>query len=174
MGDGDRVDEDDGQDLLEGDRDHRQVMPAEPQRRNAEPCAGRGGERHAPKEAEPEGQVIIGAAEADRIGAQREECSLCEIDLAAEAEHDRQAEDRDRVCRRLHQDVGDIAVGLDARRERNHRDRRQSVEDLSDGEGARTAHAFSATRSPKMPCGRRARKQMSTRNAKASLNGTEI
>src|SRR5208337_1836848 len=74
----------------------------------------------------------------------------------------------------LHQDVGDIAVGLDARRERDHRCHGQGIEDLPEGEGARAAHAFSATRSPKMPCGRRARKRMSTRKAKPSLNGTEI
>ena len=47
MSDADRVDENDGQDLLEGDRDHRKVMAAEPQGRNAEPRARRAGERHA-------------------------------------------------------------------------------------------------------------------------------
>ena len=126
------------------------------------------------EEAEPKGQVVVDRPEGDAIGAQREERGLREIDLTAEPQHDRQAENRDRVGRGLHQNVGDIAVGLDGRGERHQRDRDERVGDVSDRGAAHAGHAFSATRSPKMPCGRRARKRMSTRKAKASLNGTEI
>ena len=149
-------------------------MPAEPQRRDAEPGAGEQRERHAGGEAEPERQVVIDRAEPHRIGAEREERGLREIDLAAKPEHDREAEHRDGVGRRLHQDVGDIAVGLHARGERDRDDRGEGVGDVGESEAAHRAHAFSATRSPKIPCGRMARKRISTRNANASLKGTEI
>ena len=102
-----------------------------------------------------------------RIGAEREKRSLREIDLAAQSENDRQAEDRDRVSRRLHQNVGDVAVGLDRRGERHQETaaRRRRAK-LSDRASGFMRHAFSATRSPKMPCGRTMRKRISTRKAK--------
>ena len=65
MGEADRVDEDDGQDLLEGDRDHREIMAAQPQRRDAEPRARGERDRMPTDEAEPEWQVIVDRAEAD-------------------------------------------------------------------------------------------------------------
>ena len=149
-------------------------MTAQAQRREAEPRARRAGERHASEEAEPEGQAVIDRPEGDAIGAEREERGLREIDLTTEPQDDRQAENRDRVSRGLHQNVGDIAVGLDGRGERHQRDRDERVGDVSESGPAHPGHAFSATRSPKMPCGRTTRKRMSTRKAKASLNGTEI
>ena len=174
MREADRVDEDDGQYLLERDRDHREVVAAQAQRREAEPGARGESERDAPGEAKPEGQVIVGRAEADAIGAEREERGLREIDLTAEAEHDRKAEYGDRVGRSLHENVRDIAVGLDGRRERHQRDGDERVGKVSDRGAAHLGQAFSATRSPKMPCGRTTRKRTSARKAKASLNGTEI
>ena len=128
----DRVDEDDGQDLLEGDRHHREIVAAQAQRREAEPRAGRESDRHAPEEAEPKRQVIVDRAESDAIGAEREKRGLREIDLTAQSEHDRQAEDRDRVGRRLHQNVGDVAVGLDGRGERHQNGCEERVDELSD------------------------------------------
>ena len=62
------------------------------------------------EQAEPEAQVQIGGAEPDRIGAEAEEGRLREIDLAAQAEHDGKPEHGDRIGRRLHQDVQDVAV----------------------------------------------------------------
>jgi hypothetical protein len=59
MGETDRVDEDDGQDLLERDGDHGEVVAAQPQRGKPQPGARRAGERHAPEEAEPKGHVIV-------------------------------------------------------------------------------------------------------------------
>ena len=174
VGEADRVDEDDGQDLLERDRHHREIVAAQAQRRDAKRCARCARERHARNEAEPKRQPIVGGAEAHGIGAEREERGLREIDLAAKPEHDRQAEDGDRVGRRLHEDIGDIAVRLDEGRKRDERDGGEAVDDLSGDGAAHVSHAFSATRSPKMPCGRTARKTMRTRKAKASLNGTEI
>ena len=174
MGDADRVDEDDGQDLLEGDRHHGQVMTAQAQGREAERGARRESERHAAEQAKPEREMVIDRPEGDAIGAQREERGLGEIDLTAQSQDDRQAEHRDRIGRRLHQNVGDVTVGLDGRRQRDQHDCDERVGDVSDRGATHPGHAFSATRSPKMPCGRTMRKAMSTRKAKASLNGTEI
>jgi hypothetical protein len=98
----DRVDEDDSQDLLKGYGHHRKIVAAQAQRREAEPGAGRKSQRHASDEAEPKRQMIVDRAESNAIGAKREKRRLREIDLPAQSEHDRQAEDRDRVSRRLH------------------------------------------------------------------------
>ncbi len=89
MGETVRVDQDDGQDLLEGDRDHCEVMTAQAQRREAENRARRARERHASEEAEPEGQAAIDRPEGDAIGAEREERGLREIDLTTESQYDR-------------------------------------------------------------------------------------
>ena len=113
--------------------------------------------------------------EPDRIGAEAEEGGLRQIDLAAQAEHDGQAEHGDRKGRGLHEDVHRVVVhrqqaddGDDQRRQRNVSDRASEHRAV-----AGHAHAFSATRSPKMPCGRKIRKATSTRKAKPSLYGTE-
>ena len=132
MGETDRVGEDDGQDLLEGDGHHREIVAAQAQRHEAKPGAGRESDRHAPEEAEPKRYMIVDRAESDAIGAEREKRRLREIDLAAQSEHDRQAEDRDRVSRRLHQNVGDVAVGLDGCGKRHQNGREERVEKLSD------------------------------------------
>ena len=149
-------------------------MTTQAQRREAEPRARRESERHASEKAEPKGQMVIDRPEGDTIGAEREERGLREIDLTAQPQNDREAEHRDRIGRRLHENVGDVAIGLDGRGERDQRDRDERVGDVSDRGAAHPGHAFSATLSPKMPCGRTMRKRMSTRKAKASLNGTEI
>ena len=56
--------------------------------------------------------MIIRRADPHRIGAEAEKRRLRQVDLATQAEHDRQAEDGDRKRRRLHQDVVDVAVEL--------------------------------------------------------------
>ena len=132
MGEAGRVGEDDGQDLLEGDGHHREIVAAQTQRHEAKPGAGRESNSHAPEEAEPEWQMIVDCAESDAIGAEREKRRLGEIDLAAQSEDDRQAEDRDRVSRRLHQNVGDVAVGLDGCGQRHQNGCEKRVEKLSD------------------------------------------
>ena len=177
----DRVDHDQRDDLLERDRHHREVMAAEPQRRHAE-------ERPRPQrddatrdETEPVAHVQVGGSDADGIGAEAEERRLRQIDLAAQAEHDGQAEHRDRKRRRLHQDVEDIAVEPH-HGGHGHQDRRgdeigQMAQQQRSGPHRRChrhvvagrAHAFSATRSPKIPCGRKIRNSTSTRKAKAIL-----
>src|SRR5208282_5818947 len=127
-------------------------MSAQAQRRDAEPRAGGHGDHDPRCEAGPEGQVIVRRPEADAVGAKREKRGLREIDLAAQPEHYREAE----------------------RGERHARDGEEAIDGLALNGAARSAHAFSATRSPNTPCGRRIRNRMSTRKAKASLNGTEI
>ena len=124
----------------------------------------------------------VGGTEPDRIGAEAEERGLGEIDLAAEAEHDGKPEHRDRERGRLHQDVEDIAVEPQRGRERDQHGRADEIRQVPNESRPRAQdgcryrhvvasgrHAFSATRSPKMPCGRKIRNATSTRKAKAVL-----
>ena len=143
MGEADRVDEDDGQDLLERDRDHRQIMAAQPQGRDAEQRARGERDRDPDREAEPEGQAIVRRAEAHGIGPEREERGLREIDLPAQPQNDREAEDGDRVGRGLHQNVGDVVVGLHSRGERDENGgdgiaRRRATPPCGGGRGGRS------------------------------------
>ncbi len=110
VGEPDGVDHDQRDDLLKRDRHHRQIMAAEPQRRHAEQRAGQQRDHASAGEAQPVAEMIVRGAEADGIGAETEERRLRQIDLAAQAEHDRETEHRDRKGRRLHQDVVDVAV----------------------------------------------------------------
>ena len=137
---------------------------------------------HPADETEPVADVVVGGSDADGIGAEAEERRLRQIDLAAQAEHDRETEHRDREGRRLHQDVVDVAVELHRGGER-HQDRSaDEIRQMAQQQRLRArhrrsdrhvlagrAHAFSATRSPKMPCGRNIRNSTSTRKAKPSL-----
>jgi hypothetical protein len=186
MGQANGIDHDERHDLLERNRHHREVMPAESQGGGAEKGARDQRQRAAADEAEPEVQMQVRGAEANGIGAEAEERCLCQVDLAAQAEHDRKPEHRDRERGRLQKDVEDITVEAHAGRQRHH-DRRadeigQMANDqrpvLDDGRRHRhviagCAHAFSATRSPKMPCGLKIRNATSTRKAKPSLYGTD-
>ena len=81
--------------------------------------------RHPASEAEPVADVVVRRSDADGIGAEAEERRLRQVDLAAQAEHDRQTEHRDRKGRRLHQDVVDVAVELHRGGERHQRSRRR-------------------------------------------------
>ena len=182
MGEPDRIDHHQRDDLLERDRHHGEVMPAEPQRRHAE--EGAGNERHEATcdQAQPVAHMQVGGADCHDIGAEAEKRGLCQIDLAAQAEHDRKPEHGDRECRRLHQDVEDVAVELHAGCERNQDGSRDEIRQVPQQHRfgtvdsgrdrhvvASRAHAFSATRSPKMPCGRKIRNATSTKKAKPSL-----
>ena len=125
VGEPDRVDHDQRHDLLERDRHHREIVAAEPQRRHAQHRAGHQRHQASRQEAEPIAEVIVRGADADGIGAETEERRLRQIDLAAQAEHDRETEHRDRKRRRLHQDVVDVAVELHRGGERHQRPRRR-------------------------------------------------
>ena len=94
-------------------------MAAEPQGRDAEQRARDERDRDPDREAEPKGQAIVRRAEAHGIGPEREERGLGEIDLPAQPQNDREAEDGDRVGRGLHQNIRDVVVGLDGRGERH-------------------------------------------------------
>ncbi len=163
-----RVDEDDGEDLLERNRHHGEIVTAEPERRRAERRARDQRDHHARDQAEPERSLIVDLAEADRIGAERKERGLREIDLPAKSENDGKTEHGNAVGRRLHENVGDVAVRLRGRRKHDDDQRDDPVSELAEQRRSRD-HAFSATRSPKMPCGRNTRNRISTRNANASL-----
>ncbi|WP_218673606.1 hypothetical protein, partial [Burkholderia cenocepacia] len=97
--------------------------------------------------------------------SKRKNCGLRPIDFSAQAEHDRQSEHRDREGRGLEQDVQHVAVELHAGGERHQRRGAQEIRQVPNDQRFRAhgrrrnhvvagAHAFSATRSPKMPCGR--------------------
>src|SRR5580693_5304929 len=92
----DRVDHDKGDDLLERDRHHREVMAAEPQRRHSEKGARQKGDDAAARKAEPVAYVIVRRTEPYGIGAEAEKRRLRQIDLATQAEHDGKAKHRDR------------------------------------------------------------------------------
>ena len=182
VGEPDRIDHHKRDDLLKRDRHHGEVVPAEPQRRHAEKGARQQGDDAAAGEAQPIAHMIIRRADPHRIGAEAEKRRLRQIDLATQAEHDRQAEDGDRKRRRLHQDVVDVAVELEGARKHHDNGGAHKIRQVPQPERFRTgrggshrqvfagrAHAFSATRSPKMPCGRNTRKAISTRKAKPSL-----
>jgi hypothetical protein len=164
MGEPDRIDHDERDDLLERDRHHGEVVAAKTKRRHAEHGAGRQRHQASGDQAKPIADLVVGSSDSDRIGAEPEKCRLRQIDLAAEAKHDRQAEHRDRKGRGLHQDVVDIAVELERGGERHHDRGADEIRQVTQqqrfcarhrGDGrhilAGGAHAFSATRSPKMP-----------------------
>ncbi|MGY3460301.1 hypothetical protein ACVWW5_005751 [Bradyrhizobium sp. LM3.4] len=178
----DRVDHDQRNDLLERDRHHGEVVPAKPQGRHAQEGAGQQRDHASADEAEPEADMQIRRPDADRIGAEPEERGLRQIDLTAQAEHDRQPEHRDRERGGLEQDVVNVSVEAHVGRERDQDRRTDEIWQVPDQQRLRVnggrryrhvvaggAHAFSATRSPKMPCGRKIRKAIRTRKAKPSL-----
>jgi len=128
----------------------------------------------AKRERNPEVEMEVGRPETDGIGTKAEEGSLRQVDLAAQAKHDGQTEDRDRIAGRLHQDVHHV-IGQGQQPYRRHGQRRQRYVSQRAGKSSRrqrrshSDYAFSATRSPKIPCGRKIRNPTSTRNAKPSL-----
>src|ERR1700722_5248728 len=108
--------------------------------------------------------MIVRRAEADSIGTEAEKRRLRQIDLPTQAEHDREAEHRDRKRGRLHQDVVDVAVELHGGDEGNEDRGANEIWQVTQQQRfcarggysyrhvvAADAHAFSATRSPKMP-----------------------
>ena len=164
MGEPDRVDHHKRDDLLKRNRHHRKIVAAEPQRRHAQQRAGQERDDASGRKAQPIADMVVRCSNTDGIGAQTKKCRLRQIDLPAQAQHDRETEHRDGECHGLHQDVVDIAVELHRGGER-HQDRgddeiRQVTQQQRlctwRGHGDRHvlaggAHAFSATRSPKMP-----------------------
>jgi hypothetical protein len=133
-------------------------------------------EAAAERQRNPEIQVQIAGAKADRISAETEKGGLGEIDLAAEAKNDGEAKDGDRIGCGLDEDMEDIVAEGDERRRRNDENGetrvsrgRQDAQRRRDTRLRRDAHAFSATRSPNKPCGRKIRKAINTRKAKPSL-----
>ena len=161
-------------------------MPAEAQRREPEQRTGEQRHYAAGDETQPVTDLIVRRADADGVSAEAEKRRLRKIDLAAQAEHDGQPEYGDRESRRLHQDVEYVAVEAHRRSEGHDDCNTDKVWRVADQQRPRTrrrddgrdivrggAHAFSATRSPKMPCGRKMRNMTSTRKAKASLYGTD-
>ncbi len=182
MRDADRIDHDQGHDLLERDRHHGEVMTAEPQGRRAEKGARHQRNAAAHHKAEPVAHVEIGGAEPDGIGTKAEERRLRQVDLAAKTQHDAKPEHGDRERGRLQQDVEDVAVETHACCERDQDGSGDKIRHMADQDEPRAqdrrrclhvvapnAHAFSATRSPNSPCGRKIRKAISTRKAKPSL-----
>ena len=177
--DGYPVDHDEGDDLLEADGHHRQVVPAQAQRRHAEEGAHHERDAAAHQQGDPEVEVQVGRAQAHRIGAEAEEGRLRQVDLPAQAQHHGQAEHGNRVAGRLHQDMHGVVGQGHPADQRHHQQRQRGEGDRADEATRRRrrdrpAHAFSATRSPKMPCGRKIRNATSTRKAKPSLYGTEM
>jgi hypothetical protein len=170
VGEADPVDQHDGQDLLEADGDHADVVAAELEAGGAEQEAAGAGDGDADQEGGEEVEAEIDRAERDAIGADAEEGGLGDRDLAAIAEHDDEADHGDAVGDRLHDDVEKIAL-------RRQEVRRGDGDQDGDGQARRAApwpcvqqvHAFSAIFSPNRPCGRTSRKNSSSRKAKASL-----
>jgi hypothetical protein len=105
VGDGDPIHHDERDDLLKADRYHCQIVTSEAQRRHAKERAHHQRDAYPHRECDPEIQMQIGGAEPDSVGAEAEKGRLREIDLPAEAEHNAQAEHRDGIARRLHEDV---------------------------------------------------------------------
>ena len=188
VGEPDRVDHHQRDDLLERNRHHGEVMAAEPQGRSAEQRAGQQRHHASAGKAQPVADMIIRGADADDIGAEAEERGLRQVDLAAQARaRPRARTPRSRTlspasgccgCSRRIASVAASATRIAAPMKYGRwrssigfsRDAVTATGMLSDGR----AHAFSATRSPKMPCGRNIRNRISTRKAKPSLYGTEI
>src|SRR5262249_54821732 len=124
-------------------------------------------------------------AERDAVGAKPEKGRLRQVDLAGVAKHNRQPQHGDSVGCRLHQQIERVGGERRHQRRRDGGDRRGGIETCREPclpGGARrllcgpggSAHASSEIGSPKMPWGRTSRNTNSTRNAKASLYGTEM
>ena len=171
------VDHDQGQYLLEGDRHHRQIVPAQPDRRRAQKSTEAKHHSQSQTQADPVGQAIIHSAETNRIGTKPEKGRLRQVDLSAKAQHHGQPHHSHRIGHGLHQNIGNISVKCGGR---GHIDQHRNQRDISEKSTLlplcgsaininHAAHAFSATRSPKMPCGRNTRKATNTKNAKPSL-----
>src|SRR6266540_1124283 len=183
----DPVVEDEIEDLLEADGDHREVMAAEAQRGEPqhEPEARREGDPDG--KPDPEAQAERHRDERHPIGAEPEEGSLREVDLAGVPQDDGQPQHRHRVGGRLHEDVEGVVAHREDERDEGQQRERDERRDQARTQphaperdegwqrgGGRLAHAFSETFSPKMPCGLNSRNTNTSRNANASLYGTEM
>ena len=95
MGEADPVGEHQGQDLLEADGDHGEVVAAQPQAGEAEDQAEHPGDQHAAGPGGEERHVVVHHPDRRRVGADAEEPGLRQGDLAAIAQHDDDAGDGD-------------------------------------------------------------------------------
>ncbi len=171
----DPVGGDEGIDDLEADRHHRQVVASQLPRRAAEHRACQGGGNQAEEQGEPPVHVPAGRAEGDRVRADPVEGGLGQRDLSGVAQDHDEAERRDAPGGAQDEQVRGVSAREDQRQEHNH-DGAQGQCQVSGFEqaggslfGVFAAHAFSATFSPKIPCGRNRRNRKSTRKLKPSL-----
>jgi hypothetical protein len=132
VGKPDRVDHHQRDDLLERDRHHREVMPAETKRRHAQHRAGHQRHQASSQQTEPVADLVIRRSNTDSVSTETEERRLRQVDLATETEHDREAEHRDRKRGRLHQDVEDVAVEPHGRGERDERRRADEIRQMTE------------------------------------------
>ena len=130
-------------DLAEGDRDDREEVGAEPQRRDPEQEACRACHGHSERGGEPRAPALLHDEDRHRVGADRHEGDLAEVQQAREAELELQPEREDRV------DPGD------------HADERP--------EAAARERVHTTLARPKRPCGRTISAPMRTAKATTGL-----
>ena len=105
------VDDHDPDDLAEGERDDGEIVAAQAQHRETEDQPPAGGQHPGHRQADPEAEIEIGREQSERIGADRIEGDVAEVEEAGEADDDIQppaehavGEDDDRL-------VHPVAVG---------------------------------------------------------------
>jgi len=118
----------DAHDLAEAEGDDGEVVGAQPERRAADDDAGADGGEYRDRDRGPEIPAEDGGEDAHRIGANRKEGGVAEIEQAGIADDDVQAEREDGVEQRVGEDHH--GVGAEQRR-RDH-----GGEDHDDGGGA--------------------------------------
>src|SRR5215469_9784761 len=156
-------------------------MSAEAQRGEAKYDTGDRCNDDADKERQPEGEPKAHGAKRYTISTQTKKGGLRKIDLTGITQHDSQPDYRDRIRSGLHQQVEIVSGhGQEERGDNCHRCDKDNEEAASvigtalrcrfmGFAGNDSAHAFSATFSPKSPCGRKSRNKTSTIKANASL-----
>ena len=177
MGDRYPVDHDKGQNLLETDCHHGQIMAAQTQGRGAQKGPEEQDNPDPDDNTAPERNAVIHGSQTDRISAQAKKRGLRQIDLATQPQHNRETHHRDGIGHSLHQNIGDIGIKLLGC---CHIDQQTDQDDISDQTTLmalrmramnidHACHAFSATRSPKIPWGLKTRNITKTKKAKPSL-----
>ncbi len=166
------VEEDQAHDLAEAERGEREVMPFQPQRRNAEHQAGEPGGHARRDEGRPEQRTAAAGGDQRRgVGADAEQRRVAKRDLAGIAEHDIEADREQREDQREIDEAQRI-VAVDDERDAGGSDEQDHCNDQPHPpmRAGRTGHhTRSATRSPNRPCGNATRNRINTAKAMASL-----
>ncbi len=156
-----RLLDDEVDDEAHAEGEDRKEMRLEAERYDSGGESDRGGDEAGEQEGDPVGHAIVDGQDADRIGADRHEARMGQVELARIAEDEVQPDRRDRhdVGERHHVDV--VVVRRQERKDERHDDERRE----------KCLLQVRHQRAPlgKRPCGRKERMRTSSAKAMMSL-----